>query len=68
MGNLERGGGGARQPKQGASPLYHNSSRFEGRLGGDALGVQCMDVLASGKHSGVPDGVTPWARLHILAL
>lgn len=26
-----------------------------------------MDVFASREHSRVPDGVPPWARLHILA-
>ena len=51
----------------GGLPLYNYSSRFEGSLGGDALGVQGMDVLASGQNSRVPDRVSTWTRLHILA-
>ena len=49
-------------------PFYNYSSRLEGGLGGDALGVQGMDVLAGGQHTGVPDGVTPGAWLYIPTL
>eukprot|EP00967_Tisochrysis_lutea_P151749 scaffold295708_cov19-Tisochrysis_lutea.AAC.1 len=37
-------------------------------LSGDGLRVQGVDVLASGQHTRVADGVTAWSRLHIAAL
>ena len=49
-------------------PLYNYSGRLEGGLGGDALGVQGVDVLASWQYKGVPDGVPSWARLNITSI
>ena len=53
-------------PVAGCIPLHNYSSRLEGSLGGDTLGVQGMDVLAGRKHGRVPDRISSWPRLHIL--
>mmetsp|Transcript_21009 Transcript_21009/g.46075 ORF Transcript_21009/g.46075 Transcript_21009/m.46075 type:complete len:1268 (+) Transcript_21009:731-4534(+) len=48
--------------------VNHQLGVLQGSLGGDGLGVQGVDVLAGGQHHGVTDGVTTWARLHVLAV
>jgi hypothetical protein len=37
-------------------------------LSGNRLGIQRMDVLSSGQHQRVADGVTSRARLHVLSI
>ena len=48
--------------------LHHDARALHGRLRGDALRVQRVDVLPCGQHARVADGVPAGAGLHVAAL